>query len=146
VCICSFRCPAFKVHTPCYIVMFGLSGYRALFLGISKRTRLSGGGGSYWIQNVFWFSLRLVSETFLIVGILRDIIIYRSSCKVPVIPVRIYPNLNFVDRFTKNTQISNIIIISPVGAELFHANRRTDGWTDRHNEASRRFSQFCERA
>jgi hypothetical protein len=29
-----------------------------------------------------------------------------------------------------------------VGAELFHA----DGRTDRHDEASSRFSQFCERA
>jgi len=29
-----------------------------------------------------------------------------------------------------------------VGAELFHAERRTDG----HNEANSRFSQFCERA
>ena len=30
----------------------------------------------------------------------------------------------------------------PVGAELFHA----DGWTDGHDEASSRFSQFYERA
>jgi len=29
--------------------------------------------------------------------------------------------------------------ICPVGAELFHA----DGWTDRRDEANRRFSQFC---
>ena len=28
----------------------------------------------------------------------------------------------------------------PVGAQLFHA----DGWTDRHDEANSRFSQFCE--
>jgi len=32
--------------------------------------------------------------------------------------------------------------ILPVGAELFHVDRRTDG----HDEANRRFSQFCERA
>ena len=31
--------------------------------------------------------------------------------------------------------------IHPVGAELFHA----DGQTDRHDEASSRFSQFCEK-
>jgi len=30
--------------------------------------------------------------------------------------------------------------ICPVAAELFHA----DGWTDRHDEANRRFSQLCE--
>jgi hypothetical protein len=32
--------------------------------------------------------------------------------------------------------------ILPVGADLFHADRRTDG----HNEANSGFSQFCERA
>ena len=32
-----------------------------------------------------------------------------------------------------------------VEAELFHADRGTDGRTDRHDEASSRFSQFCER-
>jgi len=36
--------------------------------------------------------------------------------------------------------------IRPVGAELFHADRPTDGRTDRHDEASSPFSQFCERA
>jgi len=32
--------------------------------------------------------------------------------------------------------------IRPVGAELFHADRRTDG----HGEANSGFSQLCERA
>jgi hypothetical protein len=32
--------------------------------------------------------------------------------------------------------------ILPAGAELFHA----DGRTDDHHEANNRFSQFCERA
>jgi hypothetical protein len=34
--------------------------------------------------------------------------------------------LNFLDRFSKNTQIPNLNKIRPVGAELFHA----DGWAD----------------
>jgi len=36
--------------------------------------------------------------------------------------------------------------IRPVGIELFHANGRTDGQTDRHDDANGRFSKFCERA
>jgi len=37
--------------------------------------------------------------------------------------------------------------ILPVGAELFYADRWTDGrTTDRHDEANSRSSQFCERA
>jgi hypothetical protein len=36
--------------------------------------------------------------------------------------------------------------IRPVGAELFHADRRTDRQTDTHDAVNSRFSQFCERA
>ena len=41
--------------------------------------------------------------------------------KVPVILVGFYSNLNFLERFSKNTQILNFTKIRPVGAELFHA-------------------------
>jgi len=43
-----------------------------------------------------------------------------------LILVKFYRNLNFLNSFSKNTQISNFIKICPVGAELFHADRRTD--------------------
>jgi hypothetical protein len=36
--------------------------------------------------------------------------------------------------------------IRQVGAELFHADVKTDGRTDTHDEANSRFSQLCERA
>ena len=36
--------------------------------------------------------------------------------------------------------------IGPVRAELFHADRRTDGETDKIEKVNSRFSQFCERA
>jgi len=52
--------------------------------------------------------------------------IYRYSCKVPAILVRFYWNLNILDRFSKNTQISTFMKTRPVRAELFHANGRTD--------------------
>jgi len=45
--------------------------------------------------------------------------------------------LEFLDRFSKNTEISEVMKIGTVGADLFHA--------DRH-EAKSRFSQFLERA
>ena len=34
--------------------------------------------------------------------------------------------MNFLDRFSKKSQISGFIKIRPVGAELFHADRQTD--------------------
>jgi hypothetical protein len=51
-----------------------------------------------------------------------------------------YP-LNFPDRFSENTQTSNLMKVLLVGAE-FHA----DGRKDTHDEANSRFSQFCYRA
>ena len=41
----------------------------------------------------------------------------------------------------ENTQILNFKTVLSVGIELFHANGRTEG----HDEANRRFSQFCEK-
>ena len=49
-------------------------------------------------------------------------------------------NPELFDRFSENTEKSNFMEICPGGAELFHANWRTD----KHDEASRRFSQFLE--
>ena len=38
-------------------------------------------------------------------------------------------NLNFLNRISKNTQISNFVKIRAVGAELFHAEEQTDRQT-----------------
>jgi hypothetical protein len=69
----------------------------------------------------------------------------RSSCEVPVILVRFQSNEDFVVKFSKNTQISDFMKIRPVEAELFHADRWSDGWTDRHDVSNSHFSQVSER-
>ena len=47
--------------------------------------------------------------------------------------------------FFSNLQIPNFIKICLVGAKMFHTDRKTNGWTDRFDEAHNRFSQFCAR-
>jgi hypothetical protein len=38
--------------------------------------------------------------------------------------------MNLLDIFSKDTSVSNFMKIRPVGAELFHADGRTDGRTE----------------
>jgi len=58
---------------------------------------------------------------------------YRALCKVTVILVRFVffkKNSYFLNRFSKNPQLSFFTKIRPVGVEFFHAERRADGRTD----------------
>ena len=50
--------------------------------------------------------------------------VYLSSCKVPIIIVRLSRNFKILHSLSKNT-LSNFMKIRPVGAELFDADRRT---------------------
>ena len=52
----------------------------------------------------------------------------RYSCSILM-------KLEFSRQFSKNTEISNFMKIRPVGAELFHADRRTDEQTRRSEQS-----------
>ena len=91
---------------------------------------------------MFWFPVQYLSEIFFnLRRIQRDIIIniHRSSCKVSVNIVRFESKLNFLGRFKKNTPISHLMKIRPVGTELFHA----DGQTDRQTDMTNLLVDFC---
>jgi len=62
------------------------------------------------------------------------------------ITLSILMNLEFPRQFFNITPIYVFMKIRPVGAELFQADRRKDRRTDGHDEASSRFSPFCELA
>jgi hypothetical protein len=126
---CNLRYATCKALAPCYIPNFyTLSHKRHDFW----KQKLS-------ITCVFLFSVQRLPRTVLILRIQRDITVnvHRSSCKVPVFLVRFERNLNFFDRFSKNTKIS------------FHENPSNGrrivpcGRTDRYDVANSRFSQYC---
>jgi hypothetical protein len=91
---------------------------------------------------VLIFSTTFVRNIFVLRRIERDRIKnkYWSPCIVPVILLlRYYGNWNFLNRFSKNTQMPNIMKILPVGANFFHADRETDSY----DEVNSCFSHFC---
>ena len=91
------------------------------------------------IKCVFSFPLQILPEIFLILRRTeRDIItqVHRSSCKVPVVILRPPSNLNFLDIFSKNPQVSNAMKIRPLGADLLH----TGGPKDVIKDALRSFA------
>jgi hypothetical protein len=53
---------------------------------------------------------------------------------------------NSFDRCSKNTQLPNFVKIHPVGAELFHADRGTDGRTQRSFAILRTCQQVIHRS
>jgi len=97
------------------------------------------------IKRVFWFYLQLLSETFLILRRTeRDIVVnvHRSGphIKHPLFLSVNNPSRNIFYRLSKAIQLSDLMKIRPVVAELFHADgrmdRRMEGGTDRQDEAN----------
>ena len=92
---------------------------------------------SYLTKNVFWFSVQLFSEKLLILKrIQRNTIInaHKSSCKVPLFLSDF--NKAWIwgggGRFLKNIKIPSFMEIHPVETQLFYADWRTGGHTERH--------------
>ena len=130
--VCSLKYPACTALAPYYVVFCGLPGSTVsshiLINGtIFKIKKLLN------LKRVFWFSLQILSQIFLIVRRTEcDIIkkIYISlHVKCPLFVSDFNETWIFATDFRKNTQISNFIKIRQVRVELLHADWRTDRQT-----------------
>jgi len=85
-------------------------------------------GKQFLCKKCFYFLYKILQKNLILIRIQRDVFknVPKSSCKVPVILVRSQRNFDFLHRFSKNAQISNFMIICPVGCSM-----RTDGQTRR---------------
>ena len=54
--------------------------------------------------------------------------------KYPIFELDLNKNFISLEKFSKNIQISNLMKIGILGAELFHADGRTDRQTDRQTD------------
>ena len=124
MCVYSLRYPAWNAHSP-YCHLWPVQLYNIFPTVSHKRRDFQKTVVKHKMRDFF---LRRFCETFLTLRIEREIVknMCRSPCKVPVTIVRFQWILNCRDRCSKNAQIPNFIKIRPVGADSFHADRRTD--------------------
>jgi len=91
---------------------------------------------------VFGYSVQLLCETFLILRRIKRYKIknlYWSSCTMPVILVRFECKLNFLNSFSKKTQIPNLMKVVQCALSC---SMQTDGQMDM-TELIFGFSRFC---
>ena len=103
VCVCSLNYPRCNAHAP-YCHLWPVRLYNSSPHYLINGTILEQKKISNWKKYVVWFSLQLLSETFLILRrIEQDMInnVYWYSRKPPVIIAMLWRNLNFLDRFSK---------------------------------------------
>jgi len=101
-------------------VICGLSGWDRFFHIILSKVRLW--GKKLDMKCMFWFSLQLLSETFLILRRIRKDV---SICCSFQILVKLY----FSRQISNNTPITDVMKIRSLGAESFHAGGRAGGRT-----------------
>ena len=146
--VCSLCYPSGKAHAQGYHLWLGrlslVSTHYLIKYTFFGGVRGGCGVGNCWIWNMCLdFSLQILSETYLIIRRTEwDIImnVCRASCKVPLVLSNCNETWILWPDFGKNTEISNYKKICAVGAELCHADRWTDGQTDRQTDGQIRRS------
>jgi hypothetical protein len=140
LCICSLKYPACNAHAPyCHLwstMLYNIFPHYLIKTRFSKKKKILNR------KCVYRFSLQLLSETFFILGMNKNM--FWSSHEVPFIFVRFKQNLVYLEFFffrKKKHSNVNFNKIPSSGNGVVPC-----GQTDGHDEANSRFSQFCESA
>ena len=131
--VCSHSYPTCKAHAPFNIVICGLSG-SAIFFNIMLYDFLIK-KKSYWTQNMFWFSLQLSSETFLIPRIIQR---YHKYTHVFMWSIRYFSHFTetwILTTYFRKKKPQRLNFIKSVQQEL-RCFMRMDEQTDRYNRQS----------
>jgi hypothetical protein len=141
-CDCRLWCPAWNKHASYYlrpVRLYHIFRYYRTNVTIFEGKILSN------IKCVFWFSLQLISETFIILRNERDIIINipRCSCRVPVILVRFNKKWIVYKHFRRVLEYQ--ISWKSVQWEQ-RCSMRSYRRAEKHHKFNSRFSKFQERA
>jgi hypothetical protein len=78
---------------------------------------------SYWTQDVFWFSIQLLSATFH--DLRRTEWDKIKKMYIGLHVIRFQCNLILLHRPSKNTQVSDLMKTHPVGSEVLHVDGQT---------------------
>ena len=138
----SLEYTACNAYAPYCILISGLSASSTIFFDIISQMAWFL-AKSYWTQNVFWFSLQLLSKTFLVLWeIQRDTVInVKTPSRKVLILVWFEWNFIFLDRFSRKKTLKHQIY-SKFAQWESSCSMRKDG----QEEANTRFLQFCEGA
>jgi hypothetical protein len=132
--VCSLRYPACKAHAPSYVVCV-LFGRTIFFHVISWTAQFFGKVIDHKMCFDFLYKYFPNSSHSK-----KNSARYCHNC-TSVLMTKFNETWIFFTYFQKNTQKSNFVKMRPFWRELFHDDQRTD----RNDDASSSFPQFCER-
>ena len=122
--LCSLSYPAWKAHAPYYIVFVACPAVPD-FSALSHKRHHIQKKKTFGHKTCVLIFVRFLPVTFPILRIIqRDLIVnvHGSSRKVSLILARFKWKLHFLDRFSKNTRVSNFTKICPFDTWVFLEN------------------------
>jgi hypothetical protein len=125
VCVCSLSYPACNAHAPyCHLWPVRLDNiFQHYLINCTIKKKVTEHTMCLFIFSMsFVWNISHSEKNWARYDKKCMLVFMLSTC----ILVQFQWNLNFLNRLSKNTQISNLLKISLMGAELFHVDRQTE--------------------